>query len=71
MDEDPNGPYSESAERIVVLIDAIDAQIKRIEELTRKEVEQEKLIRTLKYKIEKLEEIRRETEEKRQILENE
>ena len=74
-DDYPGGPYRELAERIVKVL---DSHIKRdqkgkgrIKELTDQVSNQEKVIQTLQYKIEKLEEIHRETEQKRHLLDGE
>jgi TolA-binding protein len=73
--EHPDGPYQVTAERILLLLDkhidrARQAQ-KRIKQLTQRVSDQEQVIQTFKYKIEKLEEIFRETEQKRHLLEAE
>ena len=74
-DQHPDGPYREDAERIVQILNShiarAEREQKQIRELTRKVSDQEKVIQTLRYKIEKLEEIHRETEEKRHLLEGE
>ena len=71
-DEHPGGPYRENAEQIVRLLDIhinrAKKERKRIKELTRRVGDQEKVIQTLQYKIDKLEEIHRETEQKRHLL---
>ncbi len=74
-DRHPSGPYQENAERIVQVLDRhirrAQKEQSRIRELTLQLSEQEKVIQNLKYKIEKLEEIHRETEEKRHLLDGE
>jgi len=74
-DQYPGGPYREDAERIVQILNGHIARAEKeqnhIKELTRKISDQEKVIQTLQYKIDKLEEIHRETEEKRHLLEEE
>jgi hypothetical protein len=74
-DQHPTGPYREDAERIVQVLNSqlvrVEKEQRRIAELTRKVGDQEKVIQTLQYKIEKLEEIHRETEEKRHLTEGE
>ena len=74
-DEHPDGPYRETTDRIVLLLDKhihrAKQEQKRIDQLTQKVSDQEQVIQTLKYKIEKLEEIHRETEQKRHLLESE
>lgn len=74
-DEHPEGPYREDAERIVQILNGhiarAEKEQRQIRELSRKVSDQEKVIQTLQYKIEKLEEIHRETEEKRHLLEGE
>jgi hypothetical protein len=71
--EHPDGPYRETADRIILLLDKhiqrSKQEVKRVKQLTQKVSEQEQVIQTLKYKIEKLEEIHRETEQKRHLLE--
>lgn len=72
-DQHPGGPYRETAERIVLVLDEhikrVEKEQKRVQQLTQQVSDQEKVIQTLRYKIEKLEEIHRETEEKRHLLE--
>jgi len=72
LDQHPSGPYRESAERIVRIlnghIERANQEQDRIRELTQQVSDQEKVIQTLQYKIEKLEEIHQETEEKRHLL---
>jgi hypothetical protein len=74
-DEYPDGPYQEHAERIVQILNhhirRAKKDQKRIRELTLQVGDQEKVIQTLQYKIEKLEEIHRETEQKRHLLDGE
>jgi len=74
-DDYPDGPYREHAERIVQVLNShikrAQKERRRIHELTRKVSDQEKVIQTLQYQIEKLEEIHRETEEKRHLLDGE
>ena len=74
-DEYPDGPYREITDRIILLLDRqilrAKQEQKRVKQLTQKVSEQEEVIQTLKYKIEKLEEIHRETEQKRHLLETE
>jgi hypothetical protein len=74
-DDFPGGPYREHAERIVQVLNRhikrAQKEQRRIEELTRQVSDQEKVIQTLQYKIEKLEEIHRETEQKRHLLDGE
>lgn len=74
-DNHPNGPYRKHAERIVevlnIHIKRVQTEESRIKELTGQVSDQEKVIQTLQYKIEKLEEIHRETEQKRQLLDGE
>ncbi len=82
----PGGPYREPAERIVQVLNShinrAQKEESQIKELTGKvsdqekviqtlQSDQEKVIQTLQYKIEKLEEIHRETEQKRHLLEGE
>ena len=71
-DDYPGGPYREHAERIVNVLNShikrAQKEKRRIKELTRQVSDQEKDIQTLQYKIEKLEEIHRETEQKRHLL---
>ena len=71
----PGGPYREHAERIVQVLNShinrAQKEEGRIKELTGKVSDQEKVIQTLQYKIEKLEEIHRETEQKRDLLDGE
>lgn len=74
-DDYPGGLYRVHAERIVQVL---NSHIKRaqkaegqIKELTRQVSDQEKVIQTLQYQIEKLEEIHRETEQKRHLLDGE
>jgi outer membrane protein assembly factor BamD (BamD/ComL family) len=73
--EYPDGPYRETTDRIVLLLEKhiqrAKQQQKRIRQLTKQASDQEQVIQTLKYKIEKLEEIHRETEQKRHLLEGE
>lgn len=68
----PDGPYREHAERIAGILSIhVNRSLKeqrQIQELAQKVNDQEKVIQTLQYKIEKLEEIHRETEEKRHLL---
>lgn len=70
-DKYPNGPYQEHAERIVQILDGhirrTNENQKRIGALTLEVSDQKKVIQTLQYQIEKLEEIHRETEEKRNL----
>jgi TolA-binding protein len=70
-DDYPDGPYREHAERIVQVlsshIERAQKEERWIKELTGKVSDQEEVIQTLQYKIEKLEEIHRETEETRQL----
>ncbi len=74
-DQNPGGPYRENAERIVQILTShirrAQKEQKRIKDLTLQVSEQEKVIQTLQYKIEKLEEIHRETEQKRHLLDGE
>jgi hypothetical protein len=74
-DQHPGGPYRENAERIVHVLNShlrrAQKQQKRIKQLTLQVSEQEKTIQTLQYKIDKLEEIHRETEQKRHLLDGE
>ncbi len=74
-DEHPGGPYRENAERIVQVLNSHIRRVqkgqRRIKELTRQVSEQETVIQTLQYKIEKLEEIHRETEKRRHLLDGE
>jgi hypothetical protein len=69
----PRGPYRDHADRIVRIltlqIHRAEAEQRRIEELTQRVSDQEKVIQTLEFKIEKLEEIHRETEQKRHLPE--
>jgi vacuolar-type H+-ATPase subunit I/STV1 len=71
-DNHPQGPYRENAERIVQVLNShirrTQREQTRIKELARQVSEQEKVIQNLQYKIEKLEEIHRETEQKRHLL---
>lgn len=71
----PGGPYREHAERIVqvlnICLKRTQQEERRIKELTVKVSDQEKVIQTLQYQIEKLEEIHRETEQKRNLLDGE
>ena len=71
----PEGPYREHAEKIVrilnIHIKRLHQEKKRSQELTRQLKEQQKMIQTLQYKIDKLEEIHRETEQKRHLLDGE
>jgi len=73
--EHPDGPYRETTDRIVLLLEKhihrAMQERKRIKQLTQQVSDQEQVIQTLKYKIEKLEEIHRETEQKRHLLETE
>lgn len=75
LSEHPDGPYGETTGRIVLLLDKhihrAKQEQKRIKQLTQQVSDQEQVIQTLKYKIEKLEEIHRETEQKRHLLEAE
>jgi hypothetical protein len=71
----PDGPYLGHSDRIVLIL---DREIKRaneeqhkIRQLTEQLKDQEKVIQTLQYKIEKLEEIFKETESKRHLPETE
>jgi hypothetical protein len=74
-DAHPDGPYREHAERIVLVLDThikrVQQEQAKIRKLTQQVKDQEQTIQTLQYKIEKLEEIHRETEEKRHMLEGE
>ena len=74
-DEHPGGPYRENAEQIVRILDThinwAKKEEKRIKELSEQVSNQEKVIQTLNYKIEKLEEIHQETERKRHLIEGE
>jgi hypothetical protein len=74
-EERPGGPYRENAERIVKILNThiqrTQRDQRRLQELTQQASEREKVIQTLQYKIEKLEEIHRETEEKRHLLDGE
>ena len=74
-DDFPGGPYREHAERIVQVLNShikrAQKEQRRIKELTDQVSDQEKVIQTLQYKIEKLEEIHRETEQKRHLLDGE
>jgi hypothetical protein len=74
-DQHPGGPYRENAERIVQVLNSHIQRARkermRIKALTEQVSEQEKTIQTLQYKIEKLEEIHRETEQKRHLLDGE
>lgn len=71
----PRGPYHDHAQRIVRIltlqIHRAEGEQKRIQELTQRISDQEKVIQTLQYKIEKLEEIHLETEQKRHLPEGE
>ena len=71
----PSGPYRENAERIVRVLNShiqrVHRDTRRIRELTQQVSDQEKVIQTLQYQIEKLEEIHRETEQKRHLLDGE
>jgi hypothetical protein len=71
----PRGPYQEHAQRIVriltLYIHRAEGEQRRIQELTQRVSDQEKVIQTLQYKIEKLEEIHLETEQKRHLPEGE
>ena len=73
--EYPDGPYREITDRIILLLDNHIHQAKqetnRVKQLTQQVKDQQGVIQTLKYKIEKLEEIHRETEQKRHLLESE
>jgi vacuolar-type H+-ATPase subunit I/STV1 len=75
VDKHPKGPYRENAERIVQVLNSHikreQKDRKRIKDLARQVSEQEQVIHTLRYKIEKLEEINRETEKKRHLLKGE
>ncbi len=75
VDEHPGGPYRENAERIVQVLSSHirreQKERKRIKDLIRQVSDQEQVIHTLRYKIEKLEEINRETEKKRHLLRGE
>ena len=75
VDRYPGGPYREPAQRIVSVVDGYlkqqEKEQRRINQLTQQVSDQEQVIQTLGYKIEKLEEIHRETEEKRHSLEGE
>jgi hypothetical protein len=68
----PDGPYRDHADRIVRLLNnhikGRRQDKKRIKALVEQVRDQEKTIQTLQYKIEKLEEIHRETEQKRHLL---
>jgi hypothetical protein len=74
-DNYPGGPYREHAERIVQVLNShimrVQKEETQIKELTVKVSDQEKVIQTLQYQIEKLEEIHRETEQKRNLLDGE
>ena len=85
-DDYPGGPYREPAERIVQVLNShinrTQKEERQIKELTGKvsdqekviqtlQSDQEKVIQTLQYKIDKLEEIHRETEQKRLLLDGE
>lgn len=74
-EEYPAGPYQEHAERIVRVLNSHIRRTrqdkKRIKELRGQVRDQAKVIQTLQYKIEKLEEIHRETEQKRYFLDGE
>ena len=74
-DDYPAGPYRENAERIVQVLNGhikrAQKDRRRIKELTGQVGDQEKVTQTLQYKIEKLEEIHRETEQKRHLLDGE
>jgi len=73
--EYPDGPCREITNRIILLLDKHIHRAKqekdRVNQLTQQVNEQQGVIQTLKYKIEKLEEIHRETEQKRHLLESE
>ncbi len=75
VDSHPGGPYREAAQRIVLVLDSYVKQQEKeqqsINQLTQQVSDQEQVIQNLGYKIEKLEEIHRETEEKRHLLEGE
>jgi len=75
VDDYPGGPYREPAERIVQVLNShlerTQKEERQIKELTAKVSDQEKVIQTLQYQIEKLEEIHRETEQKRNLLDGE
>lgn len=66
IDEYPTAPYKVNAVRIVRLL---ERQIGRTRKLNRVIEDQAQEIRTLKYQIQKLEEIQQETDRKRQSLE--
>ena len=74
-DEYPDGPYREITNRIILLLDKHihrgKQENKMVKQLTQQVKDQQGVIQTLKYKIEKLEEIHRETEQKRHLLESE
>jgi hypothetical protein len=74
-DDYPGGPYRDHAERIVQVLNShikrAQKEQERIKDLTRQVSDQEKVIQTLQYQIEKLEEIHRETEQKRHLLDGE
>lgn len=69
----PTQPYQANAARIVRLlekhIERVRKDVQRVEELNQAVGEQAKEIQTLKYQMQKLEEIQLETERKRQSLE--
>ncbi len=75
VDAHPEGPYLEDSKRIVRILNIhirrAYSDRKRIRDLARQVNEQEQVIHTLRYKIEKLEEISRETEQKRHLLKGE
>lgn len=75
VDSHPGGPYLEPAQKIVLVLDGYlkqqEKEQQRINQLTQQVSDQEQVIQNLGYKIEKLEEIHRETEEKRHLLEGE
>lgn len=74
-DDYPGGPYRDHAERIVQLLNShirrAQKEQEQIKDLTRQVSDQEKVIQTLQYQIERLEEIHRETEQKRHLLDGE
>ena len=74
-EEYPDGPNREITDRIILLLDKHIHREKqeqeRVKQLTQQVNDQQGVIQALKYKIEKLEEIDRETEQKRQLLESE
>jgi TolA-binding protein len=75
LEEYPDGTYREIVDRIILLLDKhmhrAKQEQKRVKQLTQQVNDQQGVIQTLKYKIEKLEEIHRETEQKRHLLESE